>query len=77
MSADKQKKKARAFAFIRELGSYLNGFGIDDARMYVNRKPSPIMKYCLKKGYAVLRRENRGGPKSSRTIFDANTERRP
>jgi hypothetical protein len=76
MSADKLKKKARAFAFIRYLNNNLNGYRIGNACDTVNGRPSPIMRYCLKKGYAKMRREVRSATSSygivSRTIFDAN-----
>jgi hypothetical protein len=60
MSADKHKKRDRAFAFIRSLRKGYRGFPRGEAKTRFSGCVSPIMKYCVDRGFAVIRRTRWG-----------------
>ncbi|MGY3393413.1 hypothetical protein ACVWW6_006004 [Bradyrhizobium sp. USDA 3311] len=70
MSKDKRKKHLRAMAFLRHVNAECRPpYWGSNGRVYVNRKLSRVMRYCIDRGLAQLRREERGGS-ASRTVFD-------
>lgn len=64
MSADKKKKLARAYALIK----MVRKFGYDYTTF--SGPATKLMKYCVKKGMAIIRREPRRGYAMGRNRFD-------
>lgn len=74
MSADKHKRRDRAFAFIRSLRTGWHGFPKHIRKARISGPLTPVMKYCIKKGYAKITRTKPGmmhRSYSRHTIFDA------
>ena len=77
MSADKHKKRDRAFAFIRSLGTQQAGWKINrheerwGPRQRTFSGPmTDLMRYCVDRGLAKIVRQGRGG-RANRNVFDA------
>lgn len=83
MSKDKHKKRDRAYAFIRSLrtrmdtGRFALGvnpygpWGKGIAKATVSGKIPAIVRYCVRKGMATLRRGNIGIGSRRHNVLDA------
>lgn len=74
MSADKQKRRARAFAFLRLLYQGGRGFPVGVGKETLSGPLSRTVRYCLDKGYATLRRTRPGelrGARARHNLLDA------
>lgn len=60
MSNDKRKKHDRAMAFIRSLRAGYRGFPKGEAKMTFSGPPSAMIRYCVNKGLASVRRSRWG-----------------
>lgn len=55
MSSDKRKNHMRAMELLRSLNAESRAF--ESGRMRINRKLSPIVRYCVERGLAKIRRK--------------------
>jgi hypothetical protein len=67
MSKDKRKKRLRAMEFLRALNAERRAphSGIT----LINRKLSPVIRYCVERGLATVRRK-RLGKNATRAVLD-------
>ncbi len=74
MSADKHKKRDRAFAFIRDLRRGGRGYPRGEAKFAMSGPPTPVVRYCLGRGLATIRRAAKwtGEVRNRRNIFSAD-----
>lgn len=68
MSADKQKKKQRAFKFLRDRRRWIRHD--EPQEFYFTGPPDGILRWLVKKGFGVIRRQAKGaGPCGGRNVF--------
>ena len=59
MSADKRKRKARAYAMIREMNARSFHPCVGLCAPTISRRPGPDLRYAIKRGMVKLRRVSR------------------
>lgn len=67
MSADKHKKKQRAFSFLRDRRYWIRHD--QPQEFYFTGPPNAAMKWLVKKGFARIYRRARAGMIAGRNIF--------
>lgn len=76
MSADKNRRRDRAYAFIRNLRHGGRGFPRGEAKTDVSGRLSSVMRYCLDRDLATMSRIRRpsygSGVSNRRNIFNAD-----
>ncbi len=73
MSNDKRKNHMRAMEFLRRLNA--ESRASESGLMRINRRPSPVVRYCLERGLAKIQRKQIG-KRLSLTVLDTGLHAR-